>query len=91
MEIEYKPEEEMRICKRTGCGNILLKRQKYFCSKECMGRTMRPRGKEKPPETFPKWKCLDCGAEYQLDYDPRKEKNRFNNLTTEHQCDTMNT
>ena len=51
-------EEELKLCENN-CGNVLTGQQTKYCSRKCKNENnyIYVRGKNKEPDTFPKWKC----------------------------------
>ena len=81
--------EEMRICTRPNCGGILDPTQQRYCSRGCYSAhrkgVMRVRV-EKEPERPATWRCEYCDEVIVLDFDPKRNRIKFDNYTKAHEC-----
>ncbi|MCK9370384.1 hypothetical protein M0R04_10790 [Candidatus Dojkabacteria bacterium] len=74
LNLEWKPDETMRICRTPDCGEILEGKQIY-CKKCYRWRKLKSiqkanKKRSMEPETFPTWKCDQCNEVLQLDFNP---------------------
>lgn len=90
---DYKPDEEMRICKTPNCGQILEGKQIWCrgCIQKRKLDQLRTANKKisNLPKNYPTYKCPDCGAVIQLDFYPCTNSYnmiRFDNIKKEHKC-----
>lgn len=87
-EIQFKPDEKMKICNFPGCGRIIEKGR--YCN-VCRNKAAAKKNsftsqRLKNRKTYPKWKCPNCSQVYQLDFDIKFYKLRFNDFLKDHKC-----